>query len=96
MFQLNILKAGSGDSILIKYKSGNSEKHILIDGGVGKIYEKELKHLMDTLSKLNLGDSLTISLRVVFLPLILITILSCSFIKVTIFSYLFLEINLFS
>ncbi len=54
MFQLNILKAGSGDSILIKYKSGNSEKHILIDGGVGKIYEKELKHLIDTLPQLDL------------------------------------------
>ena len=54
MFQLNVLKASSGDSILIKYKSNNSEKNILIDGGVGKVYEKELKHIMKVLPQLDL------------------------------------------
>lgn len=54
MFQVNILKAGSGDSILIRYKSGNSEKYILIDGGVGEIYTKEIKHIIAGLNQLDL------------------------------------------
>lgn len=55
MLQLNILKAGSGDSIFIKYLDNeNIEKNILIDGGVGEIYRKEIKSIMSTLEMLDL------------------------------------------
>lgn len=55
MFKLNVLKAGSGDSILISYLDDKCiEKNILIDGGVGEIYKKEIKHIMKNLSQLDL------------------------------------------
>lgn len=54
MFFLNVLKAGSGDSIFIKYLDNNTEKNILIDGGVGEIYSKEIKNVMSNLTQLDL------------------------------------------
>lgn len=55
MFQLNVLKAGGGDSIFMKYLDNrNIEKNILIDGGVGEIYRKEIKYIMSTLETLDL------------------------------------------
>lgn len=55
MFQINVLKAGTGDSIFIKYINNKEiEKNILIDGGVGEIYKKEIKHVMEILEQLDL------------------------------------------
>lgn len=55
MFELNILQAGAGDALFIKYLNDKStHKHILIDGGTGIIYKKSLKSLIDNLEKLDL------------------------------------------
>jgi len=55
MIKLNILKAGSGDSIHLKYLNNSGiEKNILIDGGVGEIYKKEIKHIVSSLNQLDL------------------------------------------
>lgn len=54
MLNIKILKAGSGDSILISYLNDNGLKYILIDGGVGIIYQKEIKEIIKSIPQLDL------------------------------------------
>lgn len=55
LFKINILKAGSGDSILITYADETGvPRNILIDGGTGQIYQKSLKAVMEKLEQLDL------------------------------------------
>jgi len=53
--KLNILKAGSGDSIHLQYTSNEDiQKNILIDGGIENIYQKEIKHILKDILSLDL------------------------------------------
>jgi len=54
MLNIKILKAGSGDSILISYLNNSGLKYILVDGGVGAIYQKEIKEIMKSIPQLDL------------------------------------------
>lgn len=55
LFEVQVLKAGSGDSILITYADEiGVPRNILIDGGTGQIYQKSLKAIMEKLEQLDL------------------------------------------
>lgn len=54
-FKMNVLQAGSGDSILITYADETgATKNILIDGGTGQVYRQTLKTVMEGLEQLDL------------------------------------------
>ena len=55
LFKMNVLQAGSGDSIFITYTDTRGIlRNILIDGGTGQIYQKSLKTVIEKLEQLDL------------------------------------------
>lgn len=51
MINIKVLPANCGDSILISFKDDKEVKNILVDGGVGKVYEDILKEEISTVQK---------------------------------------------
>lgn len=57
-FELDILDAKCGDCIIVNFSRGRKTKHILIDGGYNKVYEKRLKPRLKEMEQRQLDETL--------------------------------------